>query len=244
MSRLIRGTMALAIACCGSALTAQAQDKVSDGAPTTYVRLDGGWSVAGGAAIKDNDTENNAICGDITCGKSGKLNEIGSSYVASGGFGYRFSSMFRSDATLSYRGGYAINDTDKAKKKFKGDINVWAGMLSGYFDIPYELGLFKPYIGLGLGLSRITTGRISYAGPNTGGEVSAPGGVKYNPAWQIMLGSSVNIFENVNLDFSYRYFNAGRLNAAGGDASNGTAYSGARGKVTAQELMAGVRYDF
>jgi opacity protein-like surface antigen len=244
MKRLIAGSLAAAIACAGFGSTAQSAEGDAVGAaPTIYVRLDTGWSTAGDAEVKDKDLTNIAICGDSTCDKKGSLSEVGSSSIVGGGVGYRFSSLLRGDATLSYRGGYKVNDVDKQRAKFSGNIKAWSLMLNGYVDVPMDFGIFKPYAGLGLGVSRVESGSLTRTG--TAGTTVSEGGIKYSPAWAIMLGTGITVYENVTLDFGYRYFHIGQIDVAGGDGGGtGTGYSGAKGKLNAHELMAGIRYDF
>lgn len=240
--RMILAGAAL-VGCGPTALAQTAEKPAAEANPGMYVRFDGGWAVGGGARIKDNDASNATICKDSTCGTPGKLNEVGSGYVAGAGVGYRFTSMFRSDAVLTYRGSLGLNDHDGAGSTFKGNISAWSTMVNGYVDIPITFGRFHPYVGLGLGLSRVETGSIDMT-TRTRGTMTSPGGVKYSPSWAIMLGTGVNIFESLYLDLGYRYAGIGKIAINGGATSNGANYSGAKGNLSAHEWMTGLRYEF
>lgn len=209
-----------------------------------YWRVDSGYSWSRDAGVVDkNFPLDQGICGNAACTVPGKLNDAGDSFILGGGVGYRFDPSLRADFTISYRGGYKVSGADAGvpATSFGADINSWAYMLNGYFDIPVS-GTWKPYVGGGLGYARNKTDNISLSVP--GVSATAPGGTKSGMAWSLMAGVGYPLSKTMTLDIGYRFMDLGKIESNAGPlspAAFGT-YSGATGKLRAHEFTIGLRF--
>ncbi len=204
--------------------SAQAAEWTKD----VYVRLDTGWGFAANAGIKQ-------------AGGTDTIDDIGNSPLLGLGVGYRINPMFRTDLTFTYRGGFAIDDKVNGTA-YDGDIDSYATMLNGYFDVPVDLGRFKPYVGFGIGWAH--NKQDAQGATVAGVKETAPDGTANSFAWQAMLGTGFAITENLSLDAGYRYFDGGRLKWDAGKTSAGNDFNGAKGDLKSHEITLGLRYGF
>ena len=209
-----------------------------------YWRVDSGYSWSRDAGIADkNFPLDQGICGNAACTVPGKLNDADDSFILGGGVGYRFDPSLRADFTISYRGGYKVSGVDAGvpATAFSADINSWAYMLNGYYDIPVS-GSWKPYVGGGLGYARNKLDSISASVP--GVSASLPSGTKSGMAWSLMAGVGYPLSKTMTLDIGYRFMDLGKIESNAGPispAAFGT-YSGATGKLRAHEFTIGLRF--
>jgi opacity protein-like surface antigen len=209
-----------------------------------YVRGDLGWSWAQDAEIVDKNFGLDGFIFDASGTGPGSVNDIGSSYVLGIGIGTRLSEMFRTDIVYSYRGGYELDDTDQFGDVFSGDVTSNSIMANLYYDIPVAMSGFQPFVGAGIG----------WAGNKMKDLVTADGGVYYLPgdevsnlAWQAMGGVSFAVSPQATVDMFYRYFDGGKLQTEEGivlfeDGTSAGPYTGARGELTAHEIMFSLRW--
>lgn len=218
----------LGVAAAAIAMTVAGSAQAAEWTKDVYVRLDTGWGFASDAGIKQTG-------GDDT------INDIGNSPLFGLGVGYRINPMFRTDLTFTYRGSYAIDDKVNGTT-YDGDIESYATMLNGYFDIPVDLGRFKPYVGFGIGWAH---NEQDNQGATVGGvKDTAPSGSSDTFAWQAMLGTGVVLTESLTLDAGYRYFDGGELKWDAGRTKNGNTYNGGDGDLKAHEVTVSLRYGF
>lgn len=134
----------------------------------------------------------------------GVTGEIGTEtgFNIHGAVGYRITSDFRAEAEFTYR----QNDIDQltiaafgltASGAASGDVTSASGMLNGYWDIPVS-GMFKPYLGAGVGVSRIDA-ELTVAGVTAEGDDTVF-------AFQVMGGVQYDISSNTAVRVGYRYF--------------------------------------
>ena len=137
------------------------------------------------------------------------------------GFGYRHNDWFRWDFTGEYRGetGFHGFDTwnDGTSDRFNnytGKKSEWLLMWNAYLD----LGTWKnitPFIGAGLGASRITIHSFRDAGidsvANGGGPTLAYANdaSKWNFAWALHAGLAYDVTPNFTIELAYRYLHLG-----------------------------------
>ena len=92
-------------------------------------------------------------------------------------------------------------------------LSVLSFMASGYVDLvgsgDSHSGRFKPYIGAGVGLSRIKIGQTTMTFPVTATLV--PGGTQTSFSWLFALGVSKELEGLGTLDLSWRYMDFGRV---------------------------------
>lgn len=234
---MLRQMIAVTTACV--ALTAQAEP---------YVRVDGGYSWATPAGIRDKDFSTDGfICANSGCTDGGEINKVGKSGVYSLGFGWRFNSSVRVDLTGAYRGGYGLDDSDQLPSDFRADIKSTNAMLAGYYDMRF--GWTRPYVGAGVGWARNKIGTIT----NSGGALAPisterPGGTWSGMAWSVMLGVGIPLWSRLTLDIGYRYVDLGKIESQAGDVTcsptpcPGATYSGLTGRLRAHEVMGGLRF--
>lgn len=225
--------MAMAMFCSLAAAPAHAQ---------TYWRLETGYSDANSAGFKDRDWANfGIICADRFCSAPARLDNIGNSPILGIGVGHRFTPHVRADVTLTYRGGYRLNDRD-ADAHYSATIRSTALMLNGYYD--FMAGNGGPYLGLGVGWAHNRMGPM-VQDFGTGFQNMLSGAKKNNAAFALMAGVGIPI-SGWTIDLGYRYVNLGKF-------GTGTVYSnrffsmnipsiGANGKLTGHELTLGFRF--
>jgi opacity protein-like surface antigen len=163
------------------------------------------------------------------------------------GVGYQVNNWFRTDITGEFRGAIAargvyngfVNSTANPcttnsvapanctlyQNNFQGSVQASTFLINGYFDLGTWQGL-TPYVGAGIGTSRIAMKGFTDNGLNVRGTAinasGLPNGassvVAYNPisdksrwnlAWALMAGVSYDVSRNLKLDIGYRYLNMG-----------------------------------
>lgn len=206
--------------------------------PGYYLRAGGGYSWSKDADFREDDPTSNpflfivwpsAVGGDV-------LDEIGDSPVISAGVGYRFNESFRTDITASYRWGFELDQMDIAGTLYQADIESTALMVNGYYDIPVDLGAFRPFVGVGIGMARNKLDDLAWYDVSASG--SLPGGTETGFAWQLMLGAAVEISDRCAIEFGYRYYDAGEFKKDAGWDNTGMWYTGsATGDLQAHEAM-------
>lgn len=210
----------------------------------TYLRGDLGWSWAKDAQIVDKNFGLDGFIFNSSGTGPGVVNDIGSSYVLGIGMGVRLAPQFRGDIVYSYRGGYELDDTDQLGDTFSGDVKSHSVMANLYWDIPFQMASFQPFVGAGLGWAGNHMKDVSTA---DGGTFLLPEGETSNFAWQAMGGVSFAVSQRAAVDVFYRYFDGGKLQVEEGTArfDDGTSagpYTGARGELKAHEIMLSLRW--
>ncbi len=172
------------------------------------------------------------------------------------GFGYRFNDSFRSDVTIDYewesefKGKLSCPNpcTGKPGKEYSkeyANIEAWSGLVNAYWDFGLGgegIAGVIPYVGAGIGVSSLTTSKVSYTNPN-GTTGTWKGATTTNLAWAVMAGVSVPITNNWLVDLNYRYMDLG-------DAQSGKTIPALGNKrikyddITASEVRVGFRYQF
>jgi opacity protein-like surface antigen len=215
-----------------------------------YVRADIGWSWARNADFADDAAVSPtcfiAVNYPGVCGAS--LNSLGSSAIFGVGAGYRFGNGFRADVTLEYRGGYNLSGSDPEGTYFDPQVTSKGALINGYYDLPLVLGPFRPYVGGGIGYSKNKMDPINWYDSTSSGTL--PGGSTNSVAWQLTLGTNIDLGDKWVIDVRYRYSDFGRFKKdAGPDLAgqfnpppNGT--GPATGYLRASEVIVGVRRDF
>lgn len=136
--------------------------------------------------------------------------------------------------SLDYRGNTNYPNTG-ARQPSEAKLDTRQLLLTGFFDFPgRRIGSdrsLRPFVGVGVGFTRY---RLSdyvqrfpepdnpagYLRRGPGGEVpftGIPGGSGRNRAWMLAAGVGVQLRENIHLDLSYRYTDAGEIRTDVGD---------------------------
>lgn len=210
----------LAVGCGLAAPAAMADDGV-------YLRLDTGWSLSRDAGEDLQD-------------------DVGSSAIVGAGVGYK-KKWLRGDFTVAYRGGYDIDSSyDYAAlgtTRFKGDVSSLAAMVNVYADIT-KYGRFTPYVGGGIGVSHNTVDDVDISAASGTGVLE--GDSKTSLAWQLSLGTGIEVAPAWIVDVGYRYIDLGSAKSgttvtSGSVTGNGVAQEG---NLRAHELTLSARYQF
>ena len=138
------------------------------------------------------------------------------------GIGYVVSPVLRVDATAQFRPRFSFeghsNYIRQHPKTVSADASSFSAMLSAYADLPGlgmpRLGPFSPFVGGGIGLSRIDIDDMRLDFPIT--VVTLPGGNRTNFAWVLTAGLSTSLGERMTLDLAWRYTDSGTVETGRG----------------------------
>lgn len=126
----------------------------------------------------------------------------------------------------------------------KNDITLNTFMINTYYDFKNQTN-FTPYVSVGLGLASIKhKAQYTYTETNSGGsdyDAFSKSKTNSNFAWSLGLGSQYAINDNLSLDLSYRFLDAGKSDVSYNDDGD-TLKS--KVKVRSNDVMFGVLYRF
>lgn len=189
------------------------------------------------------------------------------------GIGYRFSPMFRVDATLDYfnsdikgrtacpsyiKSSHGLNPVENnCNYQDSSKAGIWTAMANAYVDLP-RLGPVQPYIGAGIGAANVSynTWKTAEICPTCSYTSEKEGFSDWRFAMGLMAGVSYDITDRLKFDLGYRYLHINGGNAYGYDAAdrasatgygNGAGASGAQAKDNGFDIhtvRAGLRYEF
>lgn len=168
-----------------AALAAPAQAEDTEG---PYVRIDGGYSVAG----------NGEIATTAPIGVNTKLDD---GYLVSGAFGYATSAGFRIEGEVSHRWNKLKPSTTLDRD---GKVSATSLMLNGYFEFGGSDSMVRPYVGAGAGVA-FTRTKAKNSTPVIPVSIDDK---STSFAYQLMGGVAVDVSKDVTLDVGYRYFAA------------------------------------
>lgn len=171
------------------------------------------------------------------------------------GVGYRFNNWLRVDVTGEYRGetgfhGLDIWAGDDGFNNYSGKKSEWLALANVYFDLGTWHGV-TPFVGAGLGFSRVTIHSFKDAGIGADDPVPtlayAGANSVWNFAWAVHAGLAYQVTPNFTVELAYRYTHLG--NGRTGDAftyDNPTEpLTGWRfDNIDSHDLKLGVRWNF
>lgn len=166
--------------------------------------------------------------------------------------GYDFSNTFdlpiRAELDFTARGKanskYNLVQDDSLTADAKNQIKLNTLMVNAYYDFKNESS-FTPYLSAGLGYASVnqkTTLSASLPTPDDNySESYSRSHTSNNFAWSVGAGVKYALNDNFDLDFSYRYLDAGKASISyNGDGTN----IESKVKVRTNDLMLGVTYKF
>jgi opacity protein-like surface antigen len=210
-------------------------------APPVYVPPAdfGGWYLRGDVGFS-NQRVNNIRKSDPTAYAGltsfGETTSFDTGGVFDIGAGYRFNNWFRVDVTAQYRGNANFKGTDVFTgplngQVFSGQDNYSASKSELLFlaNAYVDLGTWwcvTPFIGAGIGTSRVTVSGFTDTGvtniqipappalPFVGGPpvasfASTSNASQWNFAWAVHAGLAYNVTPGVTLELAYSYVNLG-----------------------------------
>ncbi len=207
-------------------LPALAADNTGTG---PYVKLEGGASFGRQFNLRADDM------GQTIDRKAPNAAVIGA------GVGWQVTPFLRTDLTLSYRFSQKWDGTDSVQRlSYSGDVSSLRGFANLYLDIAGltdGLGVFKPYVGAGLGFARNKLDDVSVTddtAPAALRNYTLDGARKSSFAWQVMAGTGIAVTEALIVDVGYRYVDAG-------DVKSGNTLTGRLGTVAVNQRTADLR---
>lgn len=215
---LVAGLLALPAALVSSSASAQSG---------IYVR--GGLSVdvSRETRFKDIDCGSGAPPALFGCGTGsdgeplGAVGDFGIPVAVEGGVGYRLAPMFRLEGLLSYRGrsdfeGEANFLNTPGRQPVKGQVDSVTGLAVAYLDfpgfgIPVLASPLEPFVGIGVGLSHHSLGRVAYGFPGLGPDATTvvSGGSSTSLSYMLTAGVAARLTPQLTLDLAYRYTDLG-----------------------------------
>ena len=139
------------------------------------------------------------------------------------GIGYAAGATLRPEAVVSQRPRVAFEGQANFVQTTGGqavtaEVSAVSGMLAAYLDLPAlglpRLGPFSPFVGGGLGLSRIAIGETRMAFPRT--TTVVPGGRRLGLAWMPAAGVAAALGPRATLDVAWRYTHLGGIDTGRG----------------------------
>lgn len=212
-----------------------------------YVRIDGGIKFYRDPVI----TFDEPTLGYDVPGAGEFINEsISRSGLVGVGIGFQLSNHFRADMTIDYEWPGEIYGellcpapctiaTDPEYSIETADLTVLTILSNFYFDLPMSHG-FTPYVGVGLGVARLTTSNVVGLNPD-GSTGTWAGASTWNFAWALMAGIEKELNDNWSVDTSYRYLHLGdaySVTTLGPTSDTPINYTG----IAAHEFRIGLRY--
>ena len=131
----------------------------------------------------------------------------------------------RVEFEYTYRGkgdSKVFTNAPEAVYEYKVEPKTQSFMINGYYTVPLE-GAMKPYVGVGLGLTRA---KVSSANST-------------NFTWSVGVGATYDIVDGLSLDYGYRYVDMGKFNKRIRRVDGKF-----KTELNAHELYVGLRYAF
>ncbi|GGE39190.1 hypothetical protein GCM10007276_15630 [Agaricicola taiwanensis] len=210
-----------------------------------------GWYLRGHIGISSQRVRklDNALFDDTVIVSEKDFDE---SVFFGGGVGYQLNRWVRFDVTAEYRHDSDFDGFD-SYSGFGGGTNDYRAkkkeylfLANAYVDIGTWYGI-TPYVGAGIGATRLSIGDLTDVNEVTGGGGYAGTEHEWNLAWALYAGFGYQLTQNWTLDLGYRYLNLG--DGRTGDIINfdGTnaVYNPLEFKdVSSHDFMIGLRYRF
>lgn len=176
-------------------------------------------------------------------GKSiGAYGDFGGGMTWDVAVGRRILPWLRGDLSVSYRPDLDFDGNANFLRvgnhqPVAGEMESWAGMVNLFADLQpltdVDLGVFEPYVGVGMGVSRNDLGRLRFSFPENPGRHRysiVPSGESWNFAYTLAIGTGISLDERTTLDIALRYSDLGKVRSD-------------RGRMVMNTLPAGIRID-
>lgn len=194
--------------------------------------------------------------GDIVSGTGFGGKDFGSSATYGGGIGFKApldnGVAIRFDITGSFFPSLGGDDhtgtlPDGTPVSAKVKLSGADYMATVYADIDVGLPVV-PYVGVGIGGAHKKISTVVFSGPS-GAFATVNGNNKEGIAFSMTAGASYKVMDHLELDLSYRYTEAGKVNSgvAFTDLTNGTTQtldSAISSHLQLHQFLAGIRYLF
>ncbi|WP_421694681.1 outer membrane protein [Aestuariivirga sp.] len=195
--------------------------------PKPYLRATLGLAWTGDTSFKDADCKAQdpfALfgCGTGENGKSiGARGDFGTTTMLGAGAGLELTSWFRVEAALDLRPNLAFDGNANFVKAGRDQpvsstVNQADLMAFAYVEPLAAMGVetrLRPYLGLGAGVSRNETSKMTYEFPALAQPRYSvmPGGTHYDFAWAAEAGLGYAVSDRITLELAYRYSDLGQV---------------------------------
>ena len=218
----------------------------------------GGWYLRGDIGISNQDIKN--IRSTDAALYTPLLSYQQTSTVNSGGIfdlgvGYQFNNWFRADIIGQYRGKTNFLATDlvtfpnagvvtSGVDSYTGTKSEWLFLANGYVDLG-TWWCVTPFIGAGIGTSRVTISNFMDTNTPTNGVNVAGSASKWNFAWAAHAGLAYKVTPSVTLELAYSYVSLGSGVTANSHNFNAplSPYVFEVRNITSNDLKLGVRWN-
>ncbi|HEX8045438.1 outer membrane protein [Rhizobium sp.] len=260
----------MASVCAGAAFASDLPPEIK--MPEVSVKDAQGWYVRGdfGYAVNASHGDTSFRSYDAAAGdySSGRFDSHRFSGDFSGGLGvgYQFNDLFRADLTGDYFSGDYEGRVSSASPcaggaggtgcstKVRSSFKAGSLMVNGYVDLGTLAG-FTPYVGAGLGATRISWSSVNAVGScvdgtsSCGGSSSVgtryPGDSDWRLTYALMAGVAYEVAPNVKLDLGYRFSHVAGGDMFGYSAADSAAGAGGTmgrdGALSRHEIRVGLR---
>ncbi len=224
-----RGLWAAVAAAVVTVGTAPASAQSAAGSRELYFRAGAVLERPARARFTDRDCASRSPAALYGCGTGldgAPLSTLGDFGTAAGyelGIGYATGSALRLEAVVSHRPRAAFEGRANfvqttARQAVSADVSALSGLLAAYLDIPAlglpRLGPFAPFVGGGVGLTRVAVGETRMAFPRT--TTVVPGGRRTSLLWMPAAGVATALGPRVTLDVAWRYTHLGAIDTGRG----------------------------
>jgi len=178
------------------------------------------------------------------------------------GVGYQFNDLIRADLTGDYFSGDFTGGSTSASPcaggasgtgcstRARSSYKAGSLMVNGYVDLGTLAG-FTPYVGAGLGATRISWGNVNAIGScvdsasGCGGASSVSTRYSGESDWRftyaLMAGVAYEVAPNVKLDLGYRFSHIAGGDMFGSSAADAGGTTGRDGDLSRHEIRVGLR---
>ncbi|WP_341757075.1 MULTISPECIES: outer membrane protein [unclassified Candidatus Tisiphia] len=164
------------------------------------------------------------------------------------GAGYYIMDNVRTELTLDF----LTNPEFKCSKTInnvsvnaKAKESIRSLLLSGYVDL-YDAGVVKIFAGAGIGMAQVQQKITWTVTPNGGGKANGDSDsfeTANNFAYQLSVGASFNLADNMNLDLAYSWRDYGETGDVKGEENKKKKKETPKTAIRGHNLMAGIRFD-
>ena len=226
MTVLFRVACSFAICLCAPFLAAVTVGAVPEVAAADNLYFRAGMVVDGSKSTRFTDVDCSSTspaalygCGaGIDGAPRSSLGDFGTNGGVDLGLGYVATSALRLEALVQYRPHFSFKgranfNQTAGRQDVSADLSILTGMLATYVDLPAigfpRIGPFSPFIGSGVGLSRVRIGetRMDFNRTTT----VVPDGRRTRFTWMATLGFAVPLGERATLDLAWRYTDYGAV---------------------------------
>ena len=185
---------------------------------------------------------------------------FGGDFSGSLGVGYQFNDLFRADVTGDFFSGdyNGLVSSDSpcsggaggtgCSTKARSSFRAGSLMANGYVDIGTLAG-FTPYVGAGLGATRVSWSNVNAVGSCVDGVSGCAGAASvsqrysgdsdWRMTYALMAGVAYEVAPNIKVDLGYRFSHIAGGDMFGDSAAGGTA--GRDGALSRHEIRVGLR---